>query len=52
MTHQEEIKGQKYKVDYSFLDFRPMTYQKRINAFLKKDYHDELEPMSVSRMEI
>lgn len=52
MTHQDEIKGQEYKVDYSFIDFRPMNYQKKINAFLEKDYHDELKPIIVSRMEI
>ena len=37
MSHMEEIQGQKYKVDYSYIDFRPMSYQKKINNFLKKD---------------
>ena len=52
MSHEEEIEGQEYNVDYSYIDLRPMNYQKKIETFLKQDKNHPLIPRYVSRTEI
>ena len=41
MSKEEEIHGQRYKIDYSYFDFRPMGHQMKLDVFLVSQ--DEIE---------
>jgi len=51
-SHRDAIEGQKYKLDYSYQDYRPWNYQNKINSFLKWDYEKPLPFEKVNRTDI